>query len=97
MHRGCVRRLCLRAVDRAHAVARADIVIETLLPVYLACMTVLGMWLAGNHDVRAWWLGIANQAVWLWFDYRVEAWGLMPLALILSAVYARNIRKWGAA
>lgn len=63
----------------------------------LACWTLLNMYLAGNKSVWAWYSGIASQGLWLVFDYAVGAWGLMPLAVLLTAVYVRNIRKWRAA
>ena len=67
----------------------------TLLPWLLSCWTVVTMTLAGNKSVWAWRSGIASQGLWLVFDYHVEAWGLMPLAVVLTAVYYRNLRKWG--
>ena len=66
----------------------------TYIPWILAAWTVVTMWLAGNKNVWAWYGGIASQALWLYFDYRVEAWGLMPLAVVLTFVYARNLRRW---
>lgn len=66
----------------------------TVIPWILACWTVTSMWLAGNKTPWAWVSGIASQGLWLYFDYRVEAWGLMPLAVVLTAVYLRNLKKW---
>lgn len=68
--------------------------IDIGLPWFLFGLTVLTMTLAGNKNPWAWRLGIASQVVWLWFDYRVEAYGLMPLAIVLTTIYYRNLRKW---
>jgi hypothetical protein len=57
-------------------------------------ITATQMWLAGNGNRAAWFLGIGSQSVWLFFDYLVGAYGLMPLAVILSFIYIRNLRKW---
>jgi hypothetical protein len=67
-----------------------------VIPWVLAALTVLNMWLAGNKNPWAWRLGIGSQALWLYFDYTVQAWGLMPLAIILTWVYLRNLRRWTA-
>lgn len=64
------------------------------LPWVLMVWTVVNMWLAGNKNVLAWYSGIVSQGGWLLFDFYVQAWGLMPLAVILTAVYVRNIRRW---
>ena len=56
--------------------------------------TVATMWLAGNKSEWAWYSGIASQGLWLVFDWHVGAYGLMPLAIILSAVYWRNLQRW---
>lgn len=61
---------------------------------FLMGWTVLNMWLIGNKTVWAWYSAIASQAVWLYFDYLVGAYGLMPLAVVLTVIYVRNIRKW---
>lgn len=66
----------------------------TFIPWILAAWTIWSMWLAGNKSPWAWYSGIASQGLWLYFDWRVEAWGLMPLSVVLTIVYARNLVKW---
>lgn len=61
---------------------------------FLMGWTVLNMWLIGNKTVWAWYSAITSQAAWLYFDYLVGAYGLMPLAVVLTVIYVRNIRKW---
>jgi len=65
-----------------------------IIPWILAVWTVITMWLAGSKTPWAWASGISSQGLWLYFDYRVEAWGLMPLAVVLTTVYARNWWRW---
>ncbi len=68
--------------------------VDALIPWFLMGCTMVTMKLAGDKNPLAWKIGIASQAVWLYFDYTVEAWGLMPLAVILTAIYVRNLRRW---
>lgn len=68
--------------------------VNDFIPWILAAWTVATMWLAGNKNPLAWYSGIASQLLWLYFDYTVQAWGLMPLAVILTGVYWRNLRRW---
>lgn len=65
-----------------------------LIPLATSVVTVLGMWLAGNKNVLGWYLGIANQALWLTFIIAFEAWGLLPLLVVLLFVYSRNVYRW---
>jgi hypothetical protein len=69
-------------------------VILQLIPLATSVVTVIGIWLAGNHDPRGWMLGIANQALWLWFIIAFGAWGLLPLLVVLLFTYSRNLVKW---
>ena len=48
--------------------------VDDFIPWILAAWTVATMILAGNKNPLAWYSGIASQALWLYFDYRVEAW-----------------------
>lgn len=55
--------------------------------------TLTTMWLAGNGDRRAWYVGLASQCVWGLFIFTFAAWGLLPLSVCLVVVYIRNIRR----
>lgn len=65
-----------------------------IIPLLLSLFTLLGMWLAGNKDRRAWVVGLFNQFLWITFAVMFEAWGLLPLSLALVIVYARNLIRW---
>lgn len=65
-----------------------------LIPLATSVVTVCGMWLAGNKNVWGWYLGIANQALWLTFIITFDAWGLLPLLVVLLFVYSRNVFRW---
>lgn len=67
---------------------------KQILPLIASCVTVYNMYLAGNKDHRAWVLGIFNQFIWLAFIVSFGAWGLLPLTMVLTVMYARNLRKW---
>ena len=52
------------------------------------------MVLAGNKDIRAWYVGLGAQVLWITFSITSEAWGLLPLAVALVFIYTRNIFKY---
>jgi hypothetical protein len=65
-----------------------------LIPLALSVNTVTLMWLVGNKSVLGWVLGLLGQVGWFTFVIVFEAWGLLPLAVALTAVYARNLMRW---
>lgn len=65
-----------------------------ILPWLLSLLTGVTMWLAGNKDKRAWYIGIGAQFFWVAFDIYVGAIGLLPVSLMLFVVYWRNLTKW---
>jgi hypothetical protein len=65
-----------------------------LIPLALSANTVAVMWLAGSRKTLGWWLGLFGQAGWALFIVVFAAWGLIPLSLVLTVVYARNLIKW---
>lgn len=67
------------------------------VPWVLSGWTLVTMWLAGNGTKWAWISGMLSHFLWLFFAYRIEAYGLMPLSIALVFVYSRNLRKWAAA
>ena len=66
----------------------------TLLPWLLSALTFITMYLAGNKDIRGWYIGLFAQIFWLVFDIHAGAWGLIPVCLGLSVIYVQNIYKW---
>lgn len=67
------------------------------LPFLLSAITVWMTLMAGNLHRSAWLVGLANQALWLVWIVAAQAWGLIPLNIVLWVVYARNNFKWKAA
>lgn len=60
----------------------------------LSAGTCLNIWLLGRKHRGGFLVGLAAQPVWLYFDYRAGAYGLMPLALILGYLYVQGYRSW---
>lgn len=58
--------------------------------------TLFGMFLVGNKDWRGWVVGLVNQALWFAFVVAFNAWGLLPLSVTLTVIYARNLLRWRA-
>lgn len=65
-----------------------------LIPLALSANTIALMWLVGDRRTLGWVLGVCGQAVWFVFIVVFDAWGLLPLATVLTVVYARNLLKW---
>lgn len=59
-----------------------------------SALTFLGMWLAGRKDWRGWAVGLANQVLWLAVIVTTDAWGILPLSVGLTVIYARNLARW---
>lgn len=67
---------------------------KQLLPLLLSILTIIGMWLIGNKNRLGWVVGLINQGLWITFAIVFQAWGLLPLTLVLIFVYTRNLYKW---
>jgi hypothetical protein len=65
-----------------------------LLPFATGLLTLAAMWLVGNKRTLGWTIGLANQALWLAFIVVFKAWGLLPLTVVLTVTYTRNLIRW---
>ena len=64
------------------------------MPWILSAITVYMSILVGNQNKNAWVIGLGNQCLWLLWIVVDQAWGLVPMNLILSVTYFRNHIKW---
>ena len=64
------------------------------IPYLLSLNTIALMWLVGNRSTFGWALGLVGQALWFVFIFTWDVWGLLPLAVVLTVVYGRNLVKW---
>lgn len=71
-----------------------DEVLKQLIPFVLSANTIALNWLVGNRKTSGWVLGCVGQALWFVFIFTWQVWGLLPLAAVLTVVYARNLMKW---
>ena len=67
-----------------------------IIPLATSAVTLWAMWVIGQKRSWGWTLGLANQALWLWFIIGFQAWGLLPLSGALVVIYTRNLFKWRA-
>lgn len=65
-----------------------------LVPWLLSAWTVLTLELLARMNRWGFVSGLASQGLWLVFDWRIGAYGLMPLALILGWRYVAGWRRW---
>ena len=70
--------------------------IRDYLPFLLSAITIWMTLMAGNKHPKAWLIGLIAQALWLIWIFSAEAWGLLPMNIALTYVYARNHRLWRA-
>lgn len=68
--------------------------IETYLPYLLSIITVYMFFLAGNKRKHTWIIGLINQFLWLIWILKIEAYGLVPMNIVLWVMYFRNHIKW---
>lgn len=69
-------------------------VMKQLIPLLLSANTLTLTWLVGNRRTSGWVLGCIGQALWFVFIFTWQVWGLLPLAVGLTIVYARNLLRW---
>lgn len=67
---------------------------KTLLPYLISFITIYSMFLIGNKNILGWWIGIANQVLWLVFILWYKSYGLLPLTILIVVVYTRNLITW---
>lgn len=68
---------------------------EFILTLLTSVGTLTVMWLAGNHDRRAWKLGLVVQCMWGIYIFQAKAWELTPLSIAIAFIYTRNIYAEG--
>jgi hypothetical protein len=71
--------------------------VETLgqiIPWMLSANTLALTYLVGNKSNAGWLLWVIGQAMWFLFIVTWQVWGLLPLAIGLTILYARNLVKW---
>ena len=65
-----------------------------VVPYILSAITIYMFFLAGNKKSYTWLVGLANQALWLFWIVGSNTWGLLPMNIALWIVYIRNHLKW---
>lgn len=63
-------------------------------PWLLSALTIqVNIWAGKNHKFT-WLLGLVNCVFWIIWSVAIEAWGLMPLNIVLLFVFTNNHLKW---
>ena len=68
--------------------------IKVWMPWFLSALTIYQNLLVGRKRLSGWVLGMIGQVFWLMWIYADEAWGLLPLNIMLCWVYVKNYRLW---
>lgn len=66
------------------------------LPLATGLVTLYAMKVVGDRKWWGWLVGLLNQGLWFAFIIVFAAWGLLPLSLALTVIYARNLLRWRA-
>lgn len=66
----------------------------TALSLATSCMTIVAMQLLARKRIEGWFVGLANQALWLALIVATGAWGLLVLTVTLTVTYAHAIHRW---
>ncbi len=62
-----------------------------MIPWITSAVTLVAVWLNGRNVRLSWKVSLGNQAIWLVFIATYGAWGLLPLTLGLSGIFARHL------
>lgn len=60
----------------------------------LSATSGLMLWLMGNKNKYAPYVGILNQVLWVIYTIQSKQWGLLPGVLIYLIIHIRNAYKW---
>jgi hypothetical protein len=61
----------------------------------ISCITITSMELIARRKWYGWSLGLLNQGFWGYFMvYQKEAYGLLPICLVLTWRYSVAMLKW---
>lgn len=60
----------------------------------LSAVGILGFLLAGRKIWWAWYVNIANQALWLTYSLITEQWGFLLATAVYTFVFTRNAVLW---
>ena len=57
-------------------------------------VTLVAMELLARKSPAGWALGLAGQSLWFLLIYRRALWGLLPLTVALTVLYAAALYRW---
>lgn len=66
-----------------------------LLPWATSAVGISIIWMAGRRRTRrlAWFLGLANQALWISYALATAQYGFIAGSAVYGAMYANNLRR----
>ena len=70
--------------------------VNQILALVIGIVTVTVQYLAGLKIIAAWWLALGGNAVWYWYVFETATWMFLPLVIVMTWVYVRNLRRWRA-
>ena len=68
--------------------------VAVYLPWVLSALTIYSAVLCGDKKASGWIVGLANQVLWATWIIASETWGMLPMNIVLAAIFARNFMKW---
>jgi len=68
--------------------------IAEALPWAMSLMTVIAIELQGRKWAHAWAFSLCGQVFWFAWIVLSQQWGFLPMAVVLTVLYARNHYRW---
>lgn len=60
----------------------------------LSVVSLLTVYLTGKKKIIGWQVGLIGQALWISWEFYIKAWGLMPMTVIMTILYVKNLKEW---
>lgn len=64
------------------------------LPWLISIITIYSALLCGKKKASGWFIGFINQWLWLIWIFASETWGMLPMNVVLTYIFAKNFFKW---
>ena len=64
------------------------------LPWLLSGTIIIYIYLVGKKKVSGWWLCLANQAIFTYWNCLAKSWGFIPVNIVVAILCVKHIVEW---